>query len=99
MPRTPKGLSWAGRLAVLAAGLLLLPLAPSWGQKSDADEPAAELNSVADFDEYNVPSAEPIQTADQSSKLIARLSQDDAKKDERPETTRVVKRPSDSKST
>ena len=80
--QTPKGLSWAGRLAVVAAAMFLLPLAPSWGQKSDTDEPAAELNSVADFDEYNVPSAEPIQTADQSSKLVARLSQDDAKKDE-----------------
>ena len=35
--RTPKGLSWAGRLAVLGLTMLLLPLAPSWGQKSDAE--------------------------------------------------------------
>jgi bla regulator protein BlaR1 len=35
--RTPKGLSWAGRLAVLGLTALLLPLAPSWGQKSDAE--------------------------------------------------------------
>ncbi len=35
--RTPKGLSWAGRLAVLGLSMLLLPLAPSWGQKSDAE--------------------------------------------------------------
>ena len=33
--QTPKGLSWAGRLAVLAVAVFLLPLAPSWGQKSD----------------------------------------------------------------
>jgi beta-lactamase regulating signal transducer with metallopeptidase domain len=36
--KTPKGLSWSGRLAVLGTAALLLPLAPSWGQKSDADE-------------------------------------------------------------
>jgi bla regulator protein blaR1 len=34
--RTPKALSWGGRLAVLGLTALLLPLAPSWGQKSDA---------------------------------------------------------------
>src|SRR5262249_6658492 len=33
--RTPKGLSWAGRLAVVGLTALLLPLAPTWGQKSD----------------------------------------------------------------
>ena len=67
--QTPKGLSWAGRLAVVAAAVFLLPLAPSWGQKSDADGPAAEVNSVTDFYEYNVPTAEAVQTADRSSKL------------------------------
>ena len=35
--QTPKGLSWAGRLAVLGTAALLLPLAPSWGQKTEAD--------------------------------------------------------------
>ena len=30
--KTPKGLSWAGRLAVLGMAALLLPLAPSWAQ-------------------------------------------------------------------
>ncbi len=35
--RTPKGLSWGGRLAVLGLTALLLPLAPSWGQKSDGE--------------------------------------------------------------
>jgi beta-lactamase regulating signal transducer with metallopeptidase domain len=67
--QTPKGLSWVGRLAVMAAAAFLLPLAPSWGQKSDADEPTAELNSAATYYEYNVPSAEIVQAADQSSKL------------------------------
>ncbi len=37
--KTPKGLSWAGRLAVAGLSALLLPLAPSWGQKDDADAP------------------------------------------------------------
>lgn len=36
--KTPKGLSWSGRLAVLGTAALLLPLAPSWGQKSDAGD-------------------------------------------------------------
>ena len=35
--RTPKGLSSAGRLAVLGLSMFLLPLAPSWGQKSDSE--------------------------------------------------------------
>ncbi len=30
--KTPKGLSWAGRIAVLGIAALLLPLAPSWAQ-------------------------------------------------------------------
>ncbi len=33
--KTPKGLSWAGRLAVLGLAALLLPLAPSWAQNND----------------------------------------------------------------
>jgi beta-lactamase regulating signal transducer with metallopeptidase domain/archaellum component FlaC len=35
--RTPRGLCWGGRLAVLGTAALLLPLAPSWGQKSELD--------------------------------------------------------------
>ena len=35
--KTPKSLSWAGRIAVLGLATLLLPLAPSWGQKSDSE--------------------------------------------------------------
>ena len=66
--QTPKGLSGAGRLAVIGAAAFLLPLAPSWGQKDDSGSPAAEFNSVADFYEYNVPSAEAVQTIDQSLK-------------------------------
>ena len=37
--KTPKGLSWAGRIAVLGMAALLLPLAPSWAQK-DGSTPA-----------------------------------------------------------
>jgi bla regulator protein BlaR1 len=66
--QTPKGLSWAGRLAVLGAALFLLPLAPSWGQKNDADETTAVVIPVIDFDEFSVPITEAVQTADQASK-------------------------------
>jgi beta-lactamase regulating signal transducer with metallopeptidase domain len=49
--RTPKDLSWAGRLAVMAISALLLPLAPSWAQKDVtasalASQPEAESVSV-----------------------------------------------------
>ena len=33
--KTPKGLSWAGRLAVLGLAAVLLPLAPSWAQNNN----------------------------------------------------------------
>ncbi len=45
--QTPKGLSWAGRLAVLGTAVLLLPLAPSWGQKSNPDQAPVELDRAA----------------------------------------------------
>jgi bla regulator protein blaR1 len=68
--RTPRGLSWAGRLAVLGTAALLLPLAPSWGQKSDLDR-----KQTNDRAEQSKP-----------TELLARLSQDDdpkeSKKDE-----------------
>jgi beta-lactamase regulating signal transducer with metallopeptidase domain len=78
--QTPKGLSWTGRLAVLGTAAFLLPLAPGWAQKSDAEKPASEVNSVTDFYEYNVPNAEPREN--KSNEIAARFSQDDAKKDE-----------------
>src|SRR5262249_35087670 len=37
--KTPKGLSWTGRLAVAGLSALLLPLAPSWAQKDTAASP------------------------------------------------------------
>src|SRR5262249_20600517 len=37
--KTPKGLSWAGRIAVIGLAAVLLPLAPSWARK-DASEPS-----------------------------------------------------------
>jgi hypothetical protein len=46
--QTPRGLSWAGRLAVFGLASLLLPLAPTWAQRPAADPettqdpPAAE---------------------------------------------------------
>jgi beta-lactamase regulating signal transducer with metallopeptidase domain len=56
--QTPRGLSWAGRLAVLGLACALLPLAPTWAQKPEqeieqpapvsaetkADQPQAERN-------------------------------------------------------
>jgi beta-lactamase regulating signal transducer with metallopeptidase domain len=33
--KTPKGLSWAGRIAVLGMAALSLPLAPSWAQNNE----------------------------------------------------------------
>ncbi|MFI5454480.1 MAG: M56 family metallopeptidase [Isosphaerales bacterium] len=48
---TPKGLSWAGRLAVMGTAALLLPLAPSWAQKDDpAKPPAARDRLITDDD-------------------------------------------------
>jgi beta-lactamase regulating signal transducer with metallopeptidase domain len=35
--RTPKGMSWAGRLGVIGLASLILPLAPSWSQTPDED--------------------------------------------------------------
>src|SRR5208283_531182 len=37
--RTPKALSWAGRLGVLGLAALILPLAPTWAQNQKADTP------------------------------------------------------------
>jgi beta-lactamase regulating signal transducer with metallopeptidase domain len=34
--KTPKGLSWAGRIVVLGMAALVLPLAPSWGRNDKA---------------------------------------------------------------
>ena len=49
--KTPKGLSWAGRIAVLGVAALLLPLAPSWAQnnKLTPTEPA-RLTAVEESD-------------------------------------------------
>jgi len=44
--KTPKGLSWAGRLVVMGAAALLLPLAPSWAQKDDPKPPPAGLDRL-----------------------------------------------------
>ncbi len=64
--QTPKGLSWTGRLAVLGTAALLLPLAPSWGQQSVDDLTPDEVALVSDVDH---------------NELLARLSQDDDRKD------------------
>ena len=38
--RTPKGLSWSGRLAILGIAALVLPLAPGWAQDKDKNQTA-----------------------------------------------------------
>src|SRR5262249_55151865 len=42
--KTPRDLSWPGRIAVLGLAALLLPLAPSWAQSDPSSPPAAEQN-------------------------------------------------------
>jgi beta-lactamase regulating signal transducer with metallopeptidase domain len=66
--QTPKGLSWAGRLAVVSAAACLLPLAPSWGQKNDLDEPAVKVSPVATFYEYNAPTSQDDATKDEPTR-------------------------------
>ena len=39
--RTPKDLSWPGRLAVLTLAIVLLPLAPTWAQRDSERNPDA----------------------------------------------------------
>ena len=47
--RTPKALSWAGRLGVLGLAALILPLAPTWAQKADTPKSdAARDTATAD---------------------------------------------------
>ena len=54
--QTPKGLSWAGRLAVLGvAAVVLLPLAPSWGQRGQSRSSQAELDpGCLDLDPFKL---------------------------------------------
>ncbi len=42
--KTPQRLSLAGRLAIVAFAALLLPLAPSWGQKDSSEKSLAPLS-------------------------------------------------------
>jgi hypothetical protein len=44
--RTPKALSWAGRLGVLGLAALILPLAPTWAQKPDSPKPDSDRDSA-----------------------------------------------------
>src|SRR5271157_1470766 len=53
--RTPKALSWTGRLGVLGLAALILPLAPTWAQKPDTPKPdgdrdAATVGAIPDSD-------------------------------------------------
>jgi beta-lactamase regulating signal transducer with metallopeptidase domain len=47
--KTPRGLSWAGRFAVLGAAALLLPLSPSWGQQHNVDQSLADSDRAAEI--------------------------------------------------
>jgi len=44
--RTPKALSWAGRLGVLGLAALILPLAPTWAQKPDTPAPDGDRDAA-----------------------------------------------------
>ncbi len=44
--RTPRTLSWAGRLAVLGLAALILPLAPTWARQTDASRPEADRDAA-----------------------------------------------------
>ena len=44
--RTPKALSWAGRLGVLGLAALILPLAPTWAQKADTPKPDGDRDTA-----------------------------------------------------
>lgn len=44
--RTPKALSWTGRLGVLSLAALILPLAPTWAQKPDAPRPDGDRDTA-----------------------------------------------------
>jgi beta-lactamase regulating signal transducer with metallopeptidase domain len=44
--RTPKALSWAGRLAVLGLAALILPLAPTWAQRPDTPKPDGDRGTA-----------------------------------------------------
>src|SRR5271157_6008186 len=45
--RTPKALSWAGRLGVLGLAALILPLAPTWAQKPDTPAHDGDRDATA----------------------------------------------------
>ena len=51
--QTPKGLSWAGCFAVLGTAALLLPLAPTWAQRPERDQPSIDAENLdnPDFSE------------------------------------------------
>ena len=87
--QTPKGLSWAGRLAVLGTATLLLPLAPSWGQKSDTDRSPDQSEPVIEFrGDPDVIATRPLRTTTGGTPRKMRVRG----------RTRVVERLSDSRS-
>ena len=83
--KTPKGLSWAGRLAVLGLAALLLPLAPSWAQNND------QKTTTADEVQAQAQLREPIQ-----AKLDkVRTNPGDQKSTRRSRETERAPRPAD----
>lgn len=76
----PRALSWAGRLAVLGLAALLLPLAPTWAQRSDRDrdDPKRE----ADRDDDDTPKDAPQRREEtKRERDRARVESDDAQAD------------------
>jgi len=96
LAKTPKGLSWAGRLAVLGLAALLLPLAPSWAQNNDQKTTSADqVQAQARLQKAIQAKLAKVRTnpGDQKSldalakqtELLARLTPDDDK-DDKPKT-------------
>lgn len=76
--RTPRRLTWAGRLAIACCSALLLPLAPSWAQKDDHEAKATDRPAPAAPDRdtqarYEALAAEAIWTEMQLTEAQAAL--------------------------
>jgi len=74
--KTPKGLSWAGRLAVLGLAALLLPLAPSWAQNTN------QKTTAGDEVRTNPSDQKSLDALARLNEVLARLTTDDDKDDD-----------------
>jgi len=81
---TPKGLSWIGRLAVMALGALILPLAPSWARNSQTKRDPNPTEQVVAAPDSNPHAGLNTQREERTdSTRIARLTSNDDEDDQR----------------